>query len=80
MNSRWVQKQASALAQGVTSEASATPDRIRCAFVRCFSRLPEEAEIQLADTFFKTGKDNGSKQMTSFCQALLSSAEFRYAD
>jgi cytochrome c553 len=80
LNGPFVQEQATALAQRIVKEKSARDEQIRRAFSLCFNRPPDEKEQQLAESFFHTADGDDSKLLASFCQALLSSAEFRFAD
>jgi hypothetical protein len=76
LNSRFVQDQASALAKRVQLSA----DRIQCAFDLCFNRPPDAQEIELAKDFFRGRSTDDLKVLAAFCQSLLSSAGFRFAD
>jgi hypothetical protein len=84
MNSPFVQARAAALAKRVLSEADNHEQRLRHAFVLCFSRAPDAEESQLAAAFFESAQDPAAeqyqKQLASFCQALLATAEFRNLD
>ncbi|MDZ4405830.1 PSD1 and planctomycete cytochrome C domain-containing protein [Prosthecobacter sp.] len=80
MNGPFVQEQAAALAQRVMKEKLNLPERIRRAFALCFNRAPDAKEQQLAESFFQTAAGDETKLMTAYCHALLSSAEFRFAD
>lgn len=56
-------------------------ERVQFAYGLVFSRAPTEAEQQVASEFFaKFPNDNAAETTawTSFCRALLASAEFRY--
>jgi hypothetical protein len=86
MNSPFVQARAKGLAERVTREADDIPQQIRRAFVLCFGRPPDETEGRLAAEFLKRGgeaaADDAQRQLvlTSYCQALLATAEFRNLD
>ena len=80
LNGPFVQQQAAALAQRVMKEKATTPERVRRLFSLCFNRMPDDPEQKLAETFFKHGPQDDPKLMTAFCQSLLASAEFRFAD
>lgn len=80
MNGPFVQEQAAALAQRIMKEKPTLPERLRRVFSLCFNRAPDDKELQLARAFFAGGSESDPARMTAFCQALLSSAEFRYAD
>ncbi len=82
LNGPFVQEMAAALAARVMKEKTAAADRIRRAFSLCFNRPPDEHEQGLALAFFHTqaATTDEMKLMTAFCQSLLASAEFRFAD
>lgn len=87
MNGTFVQEQATALAQRVMKEAATESERIRHTFHLCFNRAPDDAEFAIATGFFKAARQSPQSAtsdetttMITYCQALLSSAEFRNAD
>ena len=86
MNSTFVQSRATALADRVHREADNHEQRLRHAFVLCFSRAPDAEETKLAAAFFdqtQVNSDNDQqyrKLLASYCQALLATAEFRNLD
>ncbi len=87
MNSPFVQEQATALAQRLMRPPGSDADRIRRAFTLCFNRPPDGVESKLADDFFKAARSRNTgaapdeqKLWSSYCQALLASAEFRNVD
>lgn len=80
MNGPFVQEQAAALARRVMKEKPTPPERILLAFTLCFNRAPDTKERQLAESFFQTAVGDETKLMAAYCHALLSSAEFRFAD
>lgn len=86
MNSPFVQSRATALADRVLREADSHEQRLRHAFVLCFSRPPDADETKLATAFFEqTPERRGDdkqyrKLLDSYCQALLATAEFRNLD
>lgn len=86
MNSSFVQSRATALADRVQREGDSHEQRLRHAFVLCFSRAPDAEETKLATAFFdqnQTNNDNDQqyrKLLASYCQALLATAEFRNLD
>jgi hypothetical protein len=85
LNGAFVQEQARALAQRVMKEKgkAAAAEQVKHAFVLCFSRVPDVEEMKLAEEFLKAvpeGEGKVEETMTALCQALLSSAEFRFAD
>ena len=90
MNSPFVQDRAAALANRVRKEAG--DDRtagLRFAFQLCFARSPTMDEESSALDFLSAGSaqpdtaDDSNAQadaLSSFCQAILSTAEFRNLD
>lgn len=86
MNSPFVQSRATALADRVQREAESHEQRLRHAFVLCFSRAPDAEETKLAAAFFDQNPVNSGdgpqyrKLLASYCQALLATAEFRNLD
>ena len=86
MNSTFVQSRATALANRVQREADGHEQRLRHAFVLCFSRAPDAEETKLAAAFFDQNPINSDndqqyrKLLASYCQALLATAEFRNLD
>ena len=76
LNGPFVQEQAAALAKRIQS----APDRVKLAFRLCFNRVPDAEEVELAETFFQSGSADDFELLTAFCQSLLASAEFRFAD
>lgn len=80
LNGPFVQEQAAALAQRVMKDSTSTSERIAQAWERCFNRKPDARESALALSFFESTQGDEQTLMTTFCQALLASAEFRIAD
>lgn len=87
MNSPFVQSRAKALADRLLREADDNENRIRLACLLCFSHVPDPDEMKLATAFFEQGQqlagdDEKQRQqiLVSYCQALLSTAEFRNLD
>ena len=76
LNGPFVQELAAALAKRVES----APNRVRRAFELCFNRSPDAHEVALAEKFLRNAPGDDSKRFTAYCQALLCSAEFRFAD
>lgn len=76
LNGPFVQEMAAALAKRLES----SPNRVKRAFELCFHREPDAHEVALADHFLKNAPGDESKRLTAFCQSLLCSAEFRFAD
>ena len=83
MNSAFVQTQSKALAERICSRSDMREARIRHAFLLCFARLPDPAEIASAERFFETGHEletTETQLWQAYCQALLATAEFRNVD
>ncbi len=90
MNSDFVIENADAMASLLFSEMKLRgPELARAAFVRAYSRPPTEEEVEETLTYVKeflaAAKDSGippekagQLALTTFCQSLISSAEFRY--
>lgn len=76
LNGPFVQEMAGALAKRIES----APNRIQRAFELCFNRIPDAHEVALAEKFLQAHPTDESKVLAAFCQALLCSAEFRFAD
>lgn len=76
LNGSFVQEMAAALAKRIQS----APNQIELAFQLCFNRAPDAKEIALAEKFLRTKSTDESKLLAAFCQSLLASAEFRFAD
>ena len=86
MNSPFVRERSVALGRRL---ANAYPDRdarIDAAFEICFQRSPDEHERKLVATFLEESgdtpniSDSAIEPLARFCQALLSSAEFRFPE
>ncbi len=83
MNSPFVAARASALARRIEQRASLPAEQVRYAFRLCFSRDPEPDEAARSEAFLNQpveSKDAAFGVLASFCQALLSTAEFRNLD
>lgn len=94
LNSPFVQNRAAGLAKRLTRDADGRAEQVRLAFRLCFARLPEQQEEQLALQYLQLqavpvsieapGTDEkqavADPALTTFCQALLATAEFRNVD
>lgn len=80
LNGPFVQDQANALALRLQSEAPTFEGRVVMAFKICFNRNPDDQELRLARSFFHNNPGDQLQLLTTFCQALFASAEFRYED
>ena len=92
MNNPYVTRAADNMALRLFEEASARPERVALAFKLALSRAPTTTEAQKVKRFFDQTQNlpvnRNSRQQSSrgniwsiwssFCQALLCSAEFRY--
>lgn len=90
MNNPFVIAQAEALASYLIDNLKLTGSELsRAAFYACYSRPPTSEETRKTSAFFKRFVSTAQKgdtnidqarhlALTSFCQALFSSAEFRY--
>lgn len=76
LNGPFVQEQAAALAKRIQS----APDRVEAVFQLCFNRKPDSREVALSGKFLRAGSVEELKLLSAFCQSLLASAEFRFAD
>jgi cytochrome c553 len=87
MNSSFVQARAAGLVNRLLRDVDEDDQRIRRAFLLCFSRLPDADETQMAASFFDAvkqlaGNDETQRRtlLANCCQALLATAEFRNID
>ncbi|MDF1755229.1 MAG: PSD1 and planctomycete cytochrome C domain-containing protein [Verrucomicrobiales bacterium] len=81
MNSEFIAKQSAAFAERLMHDENNRDDRIHRAFQLCFNRPPDPEESEMIAAYFADSAEGDEATMTTrFCQALLSSAEFRIAD
>ena len=89
MNNPYVTRAADNMARRLFEEASAGPERVSLAFQLALGRAPTTTETEKVKRFFDQTQNlpvnRNSRQQSSrgniwssFCQALLCSAEFRY--
>lgn len=89
MNNPFVLDQVDAFASELQKTTGTNSDRIRYAFLKAYGRPPTEGELQATNRFFQrfvpaATKETGSRSeaewmcLTSVCQGLLTSAEFRF--
>jgi hypothetical protein len=89
MNNPFVLQQGGAMARRLVAEAETPPERLALAFAICYGRVATRAEIEKATDFLwnfmaaaqKKGESReqaGLLALSSLCQGLLASAEFRY--
>jgi len=91
MNDSFVTRVADAMARRVLAEQASPDERIKLAYQLAYGRPPKADELEKTQQFFNhylAGTDDNSRRsqyyrgnaMSTFCQALLCSAEFRYLD
>jgi hypothetical protein len=96
MNGEFVQQRAAGLAKRLRQERQTQPAQVALAFKLCFGRPPDAVELQLALDFLAATRlpqnepnqlndtndsnENKDRHLQSYCQALLSTAEFRNLD
>ena len=87
MNSPFVQARSAALARRLVRETDQVDGRVERAFRLCFGRTPDNIELRRSTEFLNQSTipvaEDGDVEhpvLTSFCQALLSTAEFRNLD
>jgi cytochrome c553 len=91
LNSDFVHSSAESLAARLLRDADKGPGRLELAYLLCFGRYPDTDEAARANAFFKRfhaeAPASGIPQadiphlaLTTFCQALLATAEFRILD
>jgi hypothetical protein len=87
MNSSFVQERAESFASRLTREARSDTERINLGFRLCYSREPDAQEREMAWNYLRStssesdqSRGDSSDRLVSFCQALLSTAEFRNID
>ena len=82
LNSPFIRENAAAFAKRFQGTSADPKERITAAYLTAFSRPPTAAEITRAESYLKTQatERGGSTEsaLTTFCQALFASAEFRY--
>jgi hypothetical protein len=88
MNSPFVQQRAEGLASRLSRGSSDPARQVEEAFVLCYGRLPDPQERARSLEYLQPApaeseadvEDDRSKRLTSFCQALFCTAEFRNID
>ena len=87
MNSPFIRARSEALADRLMGEAPSDTQRIELAFQLCLGRAPDDVEQQRALEFLEhfqppaeAGVDADWETLIGFCQAILSTAEFRNID
>ena len=80
MNSSFVMERSEALADRLSASSLKTnQNKIEAAYRICLSRSPRKDEMAAAIEFLKS-HENDSTRWSGFCQALLSTSEFRNLD
>ncbi|MEM7014248.1 MAG: DUF1553 domain-containing protein, partial [Verrucomicrobiota bacterium] len=81
MNSDFIHNRADALAKRITQNEAEHDARVVRAFEICFNRPPDPEELVMISQYFENASSaDDIAKFSQFCQALLSSAEFRIAD
>jgi hypothetical protein len=86
MNNPFIIRQAEAAATRLRSSGGSDDSLVKAAYLRFLSRTPSATETARARDFLtrfpapKAGGDQNRAAWTAFCQALYSSAEFRYVE
>jgi Protein of unknown function (DUF1553)/Protein of unknown function (DUF1549)/Planctomycete cytochrome C len=80
MNSEFVQLRAKALAAQLQRETTTNAELVQLAFERCFNRHPDREELERALDYLSVEDIDKQLLTTSFCQAMLCTAEFRNLD
>ncbi len=85
MNSPFVQDRAAAFASRLRRQAATNTDRVELAFLLSFGRAPDAEERARSLGFLNNKAKSDAayvkqRVLASFCQALLSTAEFRNLD
>ncbi|MEW4488160.1 PSD1 and planctomycete cytochrome C domain-containing protein [Thalassoglobus sp. JC818] len=87
MNSQFVLDRSQGFAERLDREAESSAERVKLAFQLCFARSPDHEELERSLAYLQTSSlskgDNVAGRdelLMSFCQALLSTAEFRNID
>ena len=82
LNSPFIRENAAAFAKRFQGTSADPKERIKAAYLTALSRQPTAAEVTRAEGYLKThaAERGGSPEtaLTTFCQALFASAEFRY--
>jgi hypothetical protein len=83
MNSQFVTERTTAFAKRIQKETSLPEEQVKLAFRLCFSRDPAPEEAARSSEFLSQSvktKDESFGVLEAFCQAMLSTAEFRNLD
>ena len=77
MNSTFILKQSENLAERIQeSGAETTKEKIEKAYQLILNRAPQQHEMPKLQSYLETDQDN----LTSLCQILIASAEFRHIE
>lgn len=80
MNSPFIEARSEALAKQLVERNAKRGDRIDQAFRLCFNRPADGEEKAMIEEYLSDSETDELESTRRFCQALLSSAEFRIAD
>jgi hypothetical protein len=91
LNGQFILDESTALAELLLAESESKPEQIRGAWLRTYSRLPDDSELADAEQFLvdqaaelapRAGKDESAEKLAlaNLCQILLGSNEFLYVD
>ncbi len=83
LNSPFVLDRAASFAARLNRECDTNEQQIRQAFLLCYNREPDQAEMERSIQFLSVENaetDTVSTRLVSFCQALMCTAEFRNLD
>ena len=77
MNSPFILKQSEQLAERIhKSGAETSKEKIKQAYQLILNREPQKHEVPMLESYLETDREN----LTSLCQILIASAEFRYIE
>jgi len=74
MNNPFVLEHAEALAKRAAAHSNSPAERVELVFRLCLTRSPSPDEVDRALRFIGSEPE----RLTTFCQAVMASAEFRY--
>jgi hypothetical protein len=83
LNSPFLDRQATALAQRLQREAAGVEPRVQLAYRLLFGRPATPAEVELAQAYLAEGKRSGAlpkETWREYAQVLLASNEFLFID
>ena len=80
MNNSFVLSQSNAFAKRLQSESPKVSDQLSSAFILAYGRPPTSGERSATARFIRDFGGARGDMLTTFCQSLFASAEFRYID